>query len=51
MIIFETPQSQRSQFLVSLERSQFGLADVILEDINLKNPYNLQVTIPGIFPK
>jgi len=47
LLIFETPQSFRSQFQVTLERSQFGLSDLLLEDIKLRNPYNLQVTIPS----
>ena len=47
LIIFESPQSFRSQFQVTLERSQFGLSDLLLEDTKLRNPYNLQVTIPS----
>lgn len=49
MILFETPQSLRSQFKVTLERNQFGLSDLVLEETQLRNPYNLQVTIPSRF--
>ena len=47
VIIFETPQSSCSRFLLKLERNHPDLKDVILEDWRLMNAYNIQVTVPS----
>ena len=50
MVIFENPQSLRCRFRIVLERHQAsGLRDVELSDARLKNPYNLQVSVPSKF--
>ena len=50
MVIFENPQSLRCRFRIVLERHQSsGLRDVELSDARLKNPYNLQVSVPSKF--
>ena len=50
MVIFENPQSLRCRFRIVLEWHQAsGLRDVELSDARLKNPYNLQVSVPSKF--
>ena len=50
MVIFENAQSLRCRFRIVLERHQAsGLRDVELSDARLKNPYNLQVSVPSKF--
>ena len=53
MVIFENPQSLRCRFKVVLERHQAsGLRDSVeLSDARLKNPYNLQVSVPSKFSR
>ena len=48
MIVFESPQSTRCRFKVTLERQHTsGLMDIELAEARLKNPYNLQVNVPS----